>query len=54
MIFIKSLKDRIREIEKSKENTTDLESNLGLLQKCDVEYALRWGEPIDIDNLKGS
>ena len=27
MIFIKSLKDRIKEIEKSKENTTDLEIN---------------------------
>ena len=44
MIFIKSLKDRIREIEKSKENTTDLEANFlrdfnkALLSKESVQH----------------
>ena len=44
MIFIKALKDRIREIEKSKENTTDLEANFlrdfnkALLSKESVQH----------------
>ena len=27
------------------------ERSLGLVQKCDVEYAFRWGEPVDIKEI---